>query len=187
MIYMKNRLKLIPGLVFITLLDIGCEKGPIVRLYEEPIIANLSGLGQTLYTSDDPTKTNWKDTKKDGVSRNGLYIKASIYVVMKAYKVSYLPGKKEYSSIKCEKILKMAGNNFRKVYENGAKLNNKRVDLHYFEDSSGRVFDVKNVRGVDEYQNRQAYWAKSNQNDKALVLKNKSSSNYSSNSSGCEP
>ena len=64
MIYMKNRLKLIPGLVFITLLDIGCEKGPIVRLYEEPIIANLSGLGQTLYTSDDPTKTNWKDRSK---------------------------------------------------------------------------------------------------------------------------
>lgn len=139
----------------------GCKKELV-----EPVALNgiVHGLTTNVRSEGDhPTKTGWQDKTSSNVIVNGLYIKSSVKEALRANGVKggdYIEGNhKECDVVKNNGLDQKFRSNhsFHKIYEKNAVVKGVKVELHYFRDNDGRIFDLKTKWGAGDYGTSKAY------------------------------
>lgn len=157
---MINGLKIILSVVFLAFWG-GCRKELVEPVALDGIVHGLTT--NTVGEGDHPTKTGWQDKTASGMVINGLYIKSSVKRALRANGIKgeeYIEGNhKECDNVKNSDLdKKLGGNNtFHKIYEKNATIKGVKVELHYFRDNNGRIFDLKTKWGLGDYGTSKAY------------------------------
>ena len=168
---LSDILRVLLGIGLTALLEMGCQKEVAVPIrMNSPVDSGKLSAVTGGYIGRNPSETNWKDCAKVvGAKKCGnILLKPSLGHVLYANGVYfYSHGSVKMAQIKDNGLKRdlqtYFGNeaiNFRKVYDQGANLNGWKVELHYFINlRTGKVFEVKTVWGVNDYQKSPSYWA----------------------------